>query len=80
MVSTSLSISTSEATEMLHAKVSRAIVLPNGALTTKNEADRPTFNAFKGVGLSLAVLLGEALHLLKDGVITELRASEHRVM
>ena len=31
---------------------------------------------FKGVGLNLAVLPGKVLHLLYDGMITELRARE----
>jgi len=52
-------------------------VLLDGALTTENEADRPTGSDLKGVGLNLAVLLNEALHLLQDGIITELRAHEH---
>ncbi len=49
------------------------IVLSDGALTTMNEADRPTFSTLKGVGLNLAALHGEALHLLQDGVIAEFR-------
>lgn len=63
-VSTSLAIDTSEAAEMLRAKASNAIVLPDGALTAENEADRPTVSALKGVGLNLVALSGEALHLL----------------
>ena len=77
MVSANLDIDTTEAIEMLHVKASNAIVLPDGVLTTKNEADRPTVNALKGVGLNLAVLPHEVLHLLQDGVILELRACEH---
>ncbi len=53
-----------EATEMLCMKASSAIVLPNGALITKNQVDKPTVSALKGVGLNLAVILREALHLL----------------
>jgi len=64
MVSTSLSINTSEVVEMLRAKASIAMVRLDGALTTKNEANGPTLSALKGVGLYLAMLLGEALHLL----------------
>lgn len=63
-MSTSLTIGTLEASQMLHAKVSNMIVLPDGALTTKNEADRPTASTLKGVGLNLVALPGEALHLL----------------
>lgn len=44
MVSTSLVISTSEAVEMLCTKASSVIVLPDGALTIKNEADRSTIS------------------------------------
>jgi len=44
--------------------MSRAIVLLDGALTTKNEAKRPTVSTLKGVGLNLAAFPGEALHLL----------------
>ena len=59
---------------MLRMKASSAIVLLDGALTTENEANMTTISALKGVGLNLAVLLCEALHLLQDGVIAELRA------
>jgi len=65
---------------MLHAKASSAIVLLDGTLAMENEADRPTINTPKGVGLNLEVLPGEALHLLEDGVIEELRAGEHRAI
>lgn len=61
---TSLAISTSEAAKMLYVKASSAIVLPDGALITKKKADRPTINALKGVGLNLAMLPCESLHLL----------------
>lgn len=64
MVSTNIVIGTSEVAEMLHAKVSLAIVLPEGALTTKNEAESPTVSTLKGMGLNLEALLGEVLHLL----------------
>ena len=57
-------INTSNVVDMLHMKASNAIVLPDGALTMENEADRPTVSALKGVGLNLAVLPCEALHLL----------------
>lgn len=62
---------------MLCTKASSAIVLSNGALTTKNEANRPTVSSLKGVALNLAVLSCEALHLLQDGVIAEPIAYEH---
>ena len=75
-VSTSLTISTLEVAGVLHVKDPRMIVLLDGALSTENEVDRPAVSTLKGVGLNLAVLLGEVLHLLQDGVITELRAGE----
>lgn len=61
---------------MLQENASSAIVLPHGALTVENEAERPTISALKGVGLNLAVLPTEVLHLLQDGVIAELRTHE----
>jgi len=79
-MSTSLSIITSEAIEMLHAKASSKIVLPDGALTIDNEANIPTVNTLKGVGLNMAALSSEVLHLLQDGVIAKLRAHEHRAL
>jgi len=51
-------------------------VLPDGALMIETKADKFTISALKGVGLNLAVLLNEALHLLQDGVIVELSAHE----
>lgn len=41
---------------MLCMKASIAIVLPDGALTIENEANKPTVIALKGVGLTLGVL------------------------
>lgn len=78
--STNLTIVTSEATWMLHARDSRVIMLLEGALTTKIEADRLTVSTLKEVGLNLAVLPGEALHLLQDRVIVELRAREKNAL
>lgn len=63
-MSTRLTIDTSAAVEMLHAKVTNMIVLPDGALTIENEADRPTVSSLKGVGLNMAVLPQEMFHLL----------------
>jgi len=64
MVSTSLTIGTSEATKMLRAKVSNAKVMLDGAPTTENEADRPIVSTLKGVGLNFVVIPSEVLHLL----------------
>lgn len=80
MLSISLAIITSEATDMLRMKASNALVLLDGALTIENEADRPTISTLKGVGLNLAALPHEALHCLQDGVIVELRTCKHRAL
>jgi len=56
---------------------SSVLVFLDGALTIENEANRPTVNELKGVGLNLAALPCEPLHLLQDGVIADLRAREH---
>ena len=70
-MSTNLAISTLEVVEMLHVKVPRAIVLLEGALTIENEADKPTINALKGVGLNLVVLPGKACEHHSVQVINE---------
>lgn len=62
---------------MLCVKASNVIVLPDGELTSENEANRPTVSALKGVGLNLVMHLCETLHLLQFGVIVELRAHEY---
>ncbi len=62
---------------MLCMKASSVTVLPDGELTTKNETNKPTVSTLKGVGLNIAVILFEVLHLLQDGVIVEMRADEH---
>jgi len=80
LVSTRLKIGTSAAEEMLHTRVTNMIVLPDGALITAKEADRPTVNSLKGVGLNMATLPRETLYLLQDGVITELQARENRAL
>lgn len=79
-MSTILAIGTSEVVEMLRMKASNVIVLLDRAMTMENEVDMPTVSALKGLGLNLVVLLGEALYLLQDGVIVELRACEHRAL
>jgi len=80
MMSTSLAIGTTEAAEMLRVNASKAIVLLDGALTTENEAHRPTVSTLKGVGLNLVVIPSEMLHLLQDGVIAALRFPKHRTL
>jgi len=49
---------------MLRAKMANMIVLPNEALITKNEADRPMVSSLKGVRLNMAALPWETLYLL----------------
>ena len=44
-VSTSLAVGTSASEEMLCARVTNTIVLPDGALITENEANRPMVNS-----------------------------------
>ena len=56
------------------------IVLLEGAFTIENEANRLAFSTVKGVGLNLALLPGEAIHLLQDGVIAELSAQEQHTV
>lgn len=62
-MSTSLAIGTLAVVEMLRKKVTNMIVLPYGALTIENEADRPTVSSLKGVGLNMIMLPRETLHL-----------------
>lgn len=76
-MSISLAIGTSEACDMLHAKVSSVIVLLDGALITENEANMPTVITLKGVGLNLIALPREVLYLFPNPVISKLRACEH---
>ena len=55
-LSTSLAVGTAAAKEMLCACMTNTIVLPEGALVTENEADRPMVSAMKGVGINLVSL------------------------
>jgi len=80
MVSTSLALGTLEAIGLLCVTTPLAIVLPDGALTTETEVDRPAVNALKRVGLNLVMLPNEVLHLLQDVVITKLQACEQRAL
>lgn len=60
--------------------MTNAILLPDGALTTENEVERPMVSSLKGVGLNMATLPLETLNLLQDGVTVELRAWESRTL
>ena len=75
-LSTSLAVGIVVAEEMLCAHMTNTIVLPEGALVTENEANRPTVNALKGVGINMVALPQETLYVLHDGVTAELRARE----
>jgi len=59
---------------MLHTRVTNVVPLPNRALTTENEADRPIISSLKGVGVNMAMLPREMLYHLQDGVTIKLRA------
>jgi len=52
-------------------------VLPDGALSVETDADKA---ALKNIGLNLAMLPSEFLHMLQADVIVELRAQEQRVL
>ena len=75
-MSTNLAVGTSTAEQMLHTQMTNTIVLPNGALITKNEADRPMVNELKGIRLNVVVLPQEMLYVLHDGITVELRVRE----
>ena len=60
--------------------MTNTIVLPDGALITKNEANRPMVSSLKEVGLNMVALPRETLYLLQDGVTTELWAMESRAI
>lgn len=79
-MSTILAIGASVVIEMLCTRVNNVILLPDGALTTENEVDMPMISSLKGVGLNMAMLPQEMLHLLQDGVTGELRAQESRTL
>lgn len=75
-MSTSLVIDTSAAEEMLPTRVTNTVLLPNGVLTTENEANMPMVSSLKWVGLNMVVLPRETLYLLQDGVTVKLWARE----
>ena len=79
-VSTRLAVGTSTTKEMLRAKMTNTIVLPDGALVTENEADGPMFCGLKGIGLKMVALPREMLYTLQDGVTTEHRSRENRAI
>lgn len=52
------------------------IVLPEGALVTKNEANRPMIGTLKGIRINMVTLPRETLYVLQDGITVELQARE----
>ena len=78
--STSLVVGTTTNEEMLRAWTTNTKVLPEGALVTENEACRPTISALKGIGINMAALSRETLHVLQDGITIELWARESRAL
>ena len=79
-LSTSLKVGMAAAEELLRTRMTNTIVLPEGALVTENEVDRPMVNVLKGVKINMVVLRRETLYVLQDGVIAELRAREVRAL
>ena len=79
-MSTSLVVGTSATEEMLRTRVTNTIVLPDGALTTEKEDDRPMVRSLKEVGLNMAALPWETHYILQDGVTAELRAKESHAL
>jgi len=64
IVSTSLDVGTSAAEEMLYPRMTNTIVLPDGTLVTKNEANRPMVSSLKGIWINMVALPWEMLYIL----------------
>lgn len=77
---TSLVVGTAAAEKMLCARTTNTIVLPEGALVTTNEANKPTISALKGIGINMVAILWEMLYVLQDGIIVELWARQSRAL
>lgn len=60
--------------------MTNTIVLPEGALVTSNEVDRPTVSASKGLSLNMAALPRETLYVLEDEITVELLARESHTL
>lgn len=63
-LSTSLTVGTMTVEQMLLTQVTNTIVLLEGALVTKNEADRPTISTLKCIGINMVALSQETLYIL----------------
>lgn len=57
---------------MKHAHTSNIIVLLEGALVTKNEANRPMVSTLKGIRMNMVALLHEMLYVLQDRITAKL--------
>lgn len=79
-LSTSLAVGMVAAEKMLYTCMTNTIVLPEGALVTENEVDKPTISALKGVGINMVALPQETLYVLQDRVTAELRDREGRAL
>lgn len=75
-LSTNLVVGTTIVEETLCTGTTNTIVLLEGALVVVNEVDRPMVSTLKGIGINMVSLPREKLHVLQDGIILELRASE----
>lgn len=79
-MSTNLTLGTTVTEEMLCAHMTNTIVLLEGALMTKNEADRPMISGLKGIRINMVALPQDTLYVLQDAVTAELRAREGRAL
>lgn len=80
IVLTSLTVDTSSTEEMLCTRMTKKIVLLDGALVTENEVDRTMVSSLKFIGLNMDVLPRETLYILYDGVTAELCPRESRTL
>lgn len=69
-----MALGTTQAIELVRSLDLRLVMLPDGALTAKAEANKATIISLRNVGLNLAALPNEFLHTLQVGVIEELKS------
>ena len=79
-LSTNLIVGTMIIEQMLGTWVTNTIVLPEGALLTTNEVDRPTVSELKGLGINMVALPRETLYVLQDGITADVRVRESRTL
>ena len=63
-MSTNLALGMKATEEKLCARVTNTIVLPEGALVTENEADRPMVSRLKGIKINMVALPWETFYVL----------------